>query len=118
MRRPETVRRSRAAISAFRRLRLRTVRVKRPCGALAGHRLDAAGATAETDDSHSLQTPLPCPTVDGRVLNERAIRCVECRLVWHTHDTARWRAVFLDFGPDDVLRFWCPECWKREFATF
>jgi hypothetical protein len=32
-------------------------------------------------------------------------------------DPERWRAEFLDDGPEDVLKFWCPESWLREFGA-
>lgn len=44
--------------------------------------------------------------------------CEECLRVWLPRDTARWRAVFLDDGSEDVLRFWCAGCWEREFAAY
>lgn len=50
------------------------------CCALAGHLLDAAGATAETDNSHGLQTALPCPSVDGQVLREGGLCCFKFSL--------------------------------------
>jgi hypothetical protein len=41
--------------------------------------------------------------------------CEECGERWLPSDPERWRAEFLDDGPDDVLKFWCPDCWRREF---
>jgi len=33
-------------------------------------------------------------------------------------DANRWRRnVFLDEGPEDILKFWCLECWLREFGS-
>ena len=41
--------------------------------------------------------------------------CEECGERWLPSEPERWRAEFLDNGPEDVLKFWCPECWQREF---
>ena len=43
--------------------------------------------------------------------------CDECRRVWLPLDTARWRAVFLENGDEDVLKFWCAWCWDQEFGA-
>jgi hypothetical protein len=40
----------------------------------------------------------------------------ECGERWLPADPKPWRAEFIDDGPDDVLRFWCPDCWEREFS--
>jgi hypothetical protein len=38
--------------------------------------------------------------------------CEGCLRAWLPRDSGRWRAVFVnDDGADDVLRFWCPDCW-------
>jgi hypothetical protein len=42
--------------------------------------------------------------------------CEECGDRWLPADAERWRAEFLDDGPDDRLAFWCANCWEREFA--
>jgi hypothetical protein len=42
--------------------------------------------------------------------------CEECGERWLPADDERWRAMFLDDGPEDVLMFWCTDCWEREFS--
>lgn len=42
--------------------------------------------------------------------------CEECGELWLPGDAERWRADFIDDGPEDVLKFWCPGCWEREFS--
>lgn len=42
--------------------------------------------------------------------------CAECGEHWFPWSVERWRAEFIDDGLDDVLRFWCPSCWEREFG--
>ena len=42
--------------------------------------------------------------------------CEECGERWLPGDGERRRAEFIDDGPEDVLKFWCPECWLREFG--
>jgi hypothetical protein len=54
--------------------------------------------------------------VGGRLLIERAVRCEECRLVWLHLDDRRWRAYWIDDGPEERLLFYCPECADREFG--
>jgi hypothetical protein len=61
-----------------------------------------------------------CPALDsGDELPGVAIvpACEECGERWLPGDRERWLAVFLDDGPEDVLKFWCPECWEREFES-
>jgi hypothetical protein len=41
--------------------------------------------------------------------------CGECGERWPPADPERERE-FIDDGPDDVLRFWCPSCWERELS--
>lgn len=43
-------------------------------------------------------------------------QCVECPAVWLPDDGGRWRAIWIDDGPDDELLFYCPECAEREFG--
>jgi hypothetical protein len=43
--------------------------------------------------------------------------CEECGERWLGVDVERWRAVFIDEGPDERLAFWCAECWLREFEA-
>jgi hypothetical protein len=43
--------------------------------------------------------------------------CGECLRRWLPGSTDRWRAEFIDDGPDEVLLFWCSECWLREFGA-
>jgi hypothetical protein len=43
--------------------------------------------------------------------------CAECGERWLPGDPERWRAEFVDDEPQDLLKFWCPECWRREFAA-
>ncbi len=40
----------------------------------------------------------------------------ECGIVWLPSDAERWRAEFVDDGPDDRLGFWCSDCWELEFG--
>jgi RNase P subunit RPR2 len=62
--------------------------------------------------------------VGGRVLDElrrvidelEVVRCEECRLPLLDTDHRRWRADWIDDGPEDKLIFYCPECAKREFG--
>jgi hypothetical protein len=42
--------------------------------------------------------------------------CEECGERWLPADRERWLAEFVDDGPYQILRFWCPACWRREFA--
>jgi hypothetical protein len=42
--------------------------------------------------------------------------CQECGERRLPADCDRWRAEFVDDGPDDLLRFWCADCWEREFG--
>jgi hypothetical protein len=42
--------------------------------------------------------------------------CQECEAVWLATDPDRWRAEYADDGPDQLLAFFCPECWQREFG--
>jgi len=60
---------------------------------------------------------LPCSAVGGRVLSEHAVRCEECRLVWLPVNERRWRAYWIDDGPDEKLLFYCTECAEREFGS-
>ena len=43
-------------------------------------------------------------------------KCVECGQMWLPWSTDRWQAYWVDDGPEDVLRFYCAECAKREFG--
>jgi hypothetical protein len=53
--------------------------------------------------------------VDGQVLRERDLCCEECRQVWLSK-LERWRAYWIDDGPEEKLLFYCPECAEREFG--
>jgi len=44
-------------------------------------------------------------------------RCEECGEAWLPGDSERWRAEFLDHGPEERLAFWCAACWEREFKS-
>jgi hypothetical protein len=44
-------------------------------------------------------------------------RCEECFQPWHADDHSRWRAFWIDDGPDERLVFYCPECAEREFGS-
>jgi hypothetical protein len=68
------------------------------------------------DNSHGLRTALPCPSVDGSVLRERDLSCEECRRAWFRASDERWRAYWIDGGPEEKLRLYCPECSEREFG--
>ena len=39
--------------------------------------------------------------------------CEECGDPWLVDDKDRWKAEFIDDGPNEQLRFWCPDCWER-----
>jgi predicted RNA-binding Zn-ribbon protein involved in translation (DUF1610 family) len=67
-------------------------------------------------DRITLSLALPCPSVGARVLIERAVRCEECRMVWLPVDDRRWRAYWIDDGPEEKLLFYCPDCAMREFG--
>jgi hypothetical protein len=54
--------------------------------------------------------------VDGRVLRGAVVSCQECRLVWLLADDRRWRADWIDDGPEEKLLFYCPECAEQEFG--
>jgi hypothetical protein len=41
--------------------------------------------------------------------------CEECRRVWLPADEERWRALWIDDGPDEKLVFYCLQCASREF---
>jgi hypothetical protein len=77
---------------------------------------DAAVATAASDTSEASRTALPCPARMGRVIDERVVRCEECRLVWLPVDERRWRAYWIDDGPEEKLLFYCPDYAEREFS--
>ena len=70
-----------------------------------------------SDDSDGPRTALDWRAVDGRVLRERILCCEACRLVWLPADDGRWRAYWLDDGPEDKLLFHCPDCAEREFGV-
>lgn len=42
--------------------------------------------------------------------------CIECGTVWLPADESRWRAYWVDDGPDDKLVLYCPDCAQREFG--
>jgi hypothetical protein len=44
--------------------------------------------------------------------------CEECGERWLPADPDRWRAAYIDDGPDDRLLFWCADCWGREFSCY
>jgi hypothetical protein len=56
-----------------------------------------------------------------RAMNSQGVaivpNCDECGDPWLLGDDDRWKAEFIDNGPEDQLRFWRPECWAREFET-
>lgn len=58
--------------------------------------------------------------VDSTAMNSQDVAivpaCEECGDRWPPDDPERWRAMFLDDGPEDVLKFWCLSCWEREFG--
>jgi hypothetical protein len=60
------------------------------------------------------------PAIDSRGVNSQDVAavpaCEECGDRWLSNDAERWLADFVDDGPGDVLKFWCPECWRREFT--
>jgi hypothetical protein len=37
-------------------------------------------------------------------------------MVWLPVDDRRWRAYWIDDGPEEKLLFYCPECADREFG--
>jgi len=43
--------------------------------------------------------------------------CEECRKVWLPADAERWRAYWLDDGPEEKLLFYCAACARREFGA-
>jgi hypothetical protein len=43
-------------------------------------------------------------------------RCAECCAAWFPADEARWRAYWIDDGPEEKLLFYCPNCAEREFG--
>ena len=56
--------------------------------------------------------------MDGRVLDQlEGVRCKECRLPLLHTDHGRWRAYWIDDGPEEKLLFYCPECFEREFGA-
>jgi hypothetical protein len=67
-------------------------------------------------NSHASRTALHWPAVDGQVLRERDLCCEECRQVWLSK-LERWRAYWIDDGPEEKLLFYCPECAEREFGS-
>jgi hypothetical protein len=48
------------------------------------------------------------------VLHQRVVRCVECRRVWRFLNRERWRAYWIDDGPEEKLLFYCPQCSERD----
>ena len=60
------------------------------------------------------------PVVDFSAVNSQDVAIVpaweECGDRWFPGDPEHWRADFLDDGPEDVLKFWCSECWLHEFG--
>jgi hypothetical protein len=42
------------------------------------------------------------------------VRCVECRRVWRFLNRERWRAYWIDDGPEEKLLFYCPQCSERD----
>ena len=56
------------------------------------------------------------PRMGRLVLHERVVGCVECRRVWRFLNGERWRAYWIDDGPEEKLLFYCPACSEREFG--
>jgi hypothetical protein len=76
---------------------------------------DAAGATAVLDNSHDWRSALRF-RADEIARSRARARCEECRHPW-THAAERWRAYWIDDGPNDKLLFYCAGCAEREFGT-
>ena len=58
-------------------------------------------------------TPTPRVSVEPVTLIPQ---CTECQQVWLAGDGERWRAYWIDDGPEEKLIFYCPECAEREFG--
>ena len=43
--------------------------------------------------------------------------CEECGDPWLLGDEDRWKAEFIEEESEDLLKFWCPDCWERQFGT-
>ena len=43
-------------------------------------------------------------------------QCAECQQVWLADDRDRWRAYWIDDGPEEKLIFYCSTCAEREFG--
>jgi hypothetical protein len=41
--------------------------------------------------------------------------CEECGLVWLPADVERWKAYWIEDGPEERLLFYCAACANREF---
>jgi RNase P subunit RPR2 len=55
--------------------------------------------------------------LDSRTVTRVALipACEECRKLWLPGDDERWRAYWIDDGPEERLLFYCHDCSEREF---